>query len=146
MVPDDADAVWQLEQRSSEYPWSDRAAFAKFASNGQGLVLDSGVAIAGYAVFERQGPALHLIKMAIRPEDRRHGYGRRLLREVERQADLDPAITHVLLHVRESNTPAIALYREHGYEVIEELEGYYRVTGETPAERKALTMRRFVKG
>jgi ribosomal-protein-alanine N-acetyltransferase len=145
MSLDDVDAVLQLEQQSSAYPWADRNPFAKLVSSGGGLTLQSDSVLIGYAVFERQGEALHLIKMAIHPGHRRRGYGSWLLREVESVAEFDPAITRVLLHVRESNTLAVRLYRNHGYEVIEELEDYYRMTGETPSDRKALTMRHILK-
>jgi ribosomal-protein-alanine N-acetyltransferase len=138
----DLDAVLQLELASSAFPWTTRRAFAKYASKGRGLVLVEGTVIAGYAVTERRENQLLLVKMAVHPDHRRRGHAGLLLREVERLARRDPAITHVRLHVRESNAAALALYLKHGYRVIETVDRYYRKTGTTPSEKRALTMQR----
>jgi len=138
----DVDAVLQLELASSAFPWRTRLAFRKYALQGRGLVLADADAIVGYALTERRGDQLLLVKMAVHPDHRRRGYGGRLLREVVRLARRDPAITQIRLHVRESNTAALALYLTHGYRIVETIDRYYRKTGTTPSEKRALTMMR----
>jgi [ribosomal protein S18]-alanine N-acetyltransferase len=140
----DLDAVLHLELASSAFPWRTRLAFQKYASKGRGLVLVDEDAIVGYALTERRGDQLLLVKMAVHPDHRRRGHGGRLLREVERLARRSPAITQIRLHVRESNAAALALYLKHGYQVVETVDRYYRKTGTTPSEKRALTMMRLV--
>lgn len=140
MTLDDVDALMELEQRSSEYPWSSRESFERPAASGGGLVLESDGALVGYLVFAPDDDVLHLIKMAVDPAWRRQGFGGLLLQTIEERARIEQRFSAIRLHVRESNSAAVRLYHHHGYTVVEEVDDYYRSTGRTASDRKALTM------
>ncbi len=65
--------------------------------------------------------AAWIVTLGVAPQHRRRGIGARLLAECE--ARLRRPI--VRLMVRESNTPAIALYRKLGYEQVRRQTHYY---------------------
>lgn len=66
----------------------------------------------------------HLIDVVVAPEERRGGIGRALLASLLREARARAARV-VLLEVRKSNTPAIALYRGAGFVEVGERPRYY---------------------
>ncbi len=57
---------------------------------------------------------LHILNIATHPEHRRQGHARALFDEGLRMAR-EHRLVHVLLEVRRSNRPAIALYRQLGF-------------------------------
>lgn len=67
-----------------------------------------------------------IVTIGVHPAHRRRGLAKYLLAVVERRMK----VTSVRLTVREGNVPAITLYRETGYRVVERRPGYYR-DGET---------------
>ncbi len=66
----------------------------------------------------------HVVAIGTRPEVRRRGYARRLLVELIDHAR-SQAVRLVLLEVRRSNGPAIALYRSFGFGLARLRSGYY---------------------
>ena len=62
-----------------------------------------------------------ILTLGVDPTWRRQGVGQRLMRECEARLDV-PVIR---LQVRQSNTPAIALYRKLGYAIAHDLPRYY---------------------
>ena len=72
----------------------------------------------GYIVFSADG---HLISLAVHPEHRRRGIGRRLL---EKALSL-PHIKKVWAEVRRSNRGAQAFYLKAGFQIIGEVPNYY---------------------
>jgi ribosomal protein S18 acetylase RimI-like enzyme len=63
-----------------------------------------------------------IITLGVDPAHQQRGLGRALLLRAEQRLKG----THVRLTVRESNAPAITLYRHTGYQVIDHKYGYYR--------------------
>ncbi|HEY3253148.1 MAG TPA: GNAT family N-acetyltransferase [Polyangiaceae bacterium] len=78
---------------------------------------------------------LHLLDMASHPEQRRRGYARALLNELLSYARRERKRL-VLLEVRQSNEPAILLYRSAGFETTGVRRGYYSDTGEDALEMR----------
>jgi [ribosomal protein S18]-alanine N-acetyltransferase len=70
--------------------------------------------LVGYVLFWHVTDEIHLLNVAVAPSERRKGIGRRLVEEVLAYAK-DSAARKVLLEVRESNAPAIALYERLGF-------------------------------
>jgi ribosomal-protein-alanine N-acetyltransferase len=66
----------------------------------------------------------HVVALAVSPEHRRHGHGRRLMLEVE-QGFLLRGISTVRLEVRTSNAAAQRLYLEMGYKIVRRMSRYY---------------------
>lgn len=78
---------------------------------------------------------LQLLDMGVLPEERRKGYGRALLGELLRFAQRERKRL-LLLEVRQSNEPAIRLYRSLGFETAGVRRGYYSDTGEDALEMR----------
>jgi len=78
---------------------------------------------------------LHLLDMASHPEHRREGHARALLSELLSYAGRERKRL-VLLEVRQSNEPAIRLYRSAGFETTGVRRGYYSDTGEDALEMR----------
>jgi len=66
----------------------------------------------------------HVKDLAVRPDARERGLGRRLLREALFSLSLSGAVV-VKLEVREGNDPARSLYREEGFEPTRRVPNYY---------------------
>lgn len=121
-------------------PWSEeqcRAAFAQpvFAAFG----LYGGPRLAAYISFYHAGaPAeasyapcgeLEILNLAVDPDARRQGCGRRLL-WLALQAGRKMGMQKAILEVREGNGAAIALYLGSGFVQVGRRRRYYADTGE----------------
>lgn len=92
--------------------------------------------ISTYILAEEEGTLLGYIgiwsvsgecqinNVAVNPERRREGIGGLLLGTVLRTTEA-LGVTYWVLEVRESNTPAIELYRSYGFEVVGKRPKYY---------------------
>ncbi|MEO6600187.1 MAG: GNAT family N-acetyltransferase [Polyangiaceae bacterium] len=78
---------------------------------------------------------LHLLDMATHPEHRRRGHSRQLLSALVALARRDHKRL-LLLEVRRSNAPAIALYESVGFHTAGVRRGYYSDTGEDALEMR----------
>jgi [ribosomal protein S18]-alanine N-acetyltransferase len=80
--------------------------------------------VAGFCAFWRVADQIHINNLAIHPEHRRHGLGRRLLAHVLEEADRlgSPRAT---LEVRRSNVAAQHLYAAAGFRVTAVRPDYY---------------------
>ena len=78
---------------------------------------------------------LQLLDMASHPAHRRRGYGRALLSHLLHYAKREHKRL-LLLEVRQSNEPAIRLYRSVGFDTTGVRRGYYSDTGEDAFEMR----------
>jgi ribosomal-protein-alanine N-acetyltransferase len=92
-----------------ERPWS-RTWVAREGVQGGEVSGD----VVGYVLTWHVADELHVMNVATRADRRRRGIGRALMREALDYAR-GRSIRHVLLEVRRSNQPAIALYRAFGF-------------------------------
>jgi ribosomal-protein-alanine N-acetyltransferase len=126
MRPEDVDAVVAIETEAFSSPWK-RDTFLELIGrpNLELLVMDDEeVGIVGYAVLWCVLDQGELANLAIIPPSRGRGLGSRLLArvlEVARARGVDT----VYLEVRESNQPALALYRRFGFTQVGLRRGYY---------------------
>ena len=132
--------MWELERRCFTLPWSEdqcRAAFAQPAFAAFGLW--EGPRLAAYiSLYLLGAPAspdyapcgeLEILNLAVEPESRRRGLGRRLLL-LALQAGRKMGMQKALLEVREHNVAALALYRACGFAEAGRRRRYYADTGE----------------
>lgn len=66
----------------------------------------------------------HVVSIAVLPEHRKKGIGKRLMMEGMR-AMKDYGAEEFVLEVRITNEPALAMYKSLGFAVVRELRGYY---------------------
>lgn len=80
------------------------------------------------ALIELDGVG-HITAIAVAPEYRRHGLARILLGYIE-ETFRTRGIKTIRLEVRVENLPAISLYEQLGYAVVQRLHGYYSSGGD----------------
>jgi ribosomal-protein-alanine N-acetyltransferase len=79
----------------------------------------------GYAAFRHAAGEAELLRLAVRPEERRRGVGRALFFEGAGRLQAE-GVQAVFLEVRLDNAPAIALYESLGFTRTGRRRGYYR--------------------
>jgi len=129
---DDVEALASLERRCYSHPWSVRGFREALRRGEHGLVLvarapagaDPERGILAYCVIETAADELHVHNLAVRPEYRGGGLGRRLLAIALTIGERRGARV-ALLEVRESNRPAIALYHSMGFVSVAVRRNYY---------------------
>jgi ribosomal-protein-alanine N-acetyltransferase len=123
---EDVPRLAQLERDAFPDPW-DAAAFRSLlrsATNRVTVADDDGLVV-GYTVVVRAADEGELANIAVAPERRGRGVGRRLLADALTRASAD-AVSAVYLEVRESNAAARHLYESAGFEAIGRRRRYYR--------------------
>ena len=111
--------MFSLEKCCFSQPWTEeqcRAAFQQPAFAAFGLVGAAG--LAAYISFYHSADELEILNIAVSPERRRQGLGRRVLGMA------------LQLEVRESNTPAIGLYESFDFRPVGRRRNYYRAPDE----------------
>jgi ribosomal-protein-alanine N-acetyltransferase len=126
----DADAMAALERRCHTHPWAPRHFHHALRDPTQRVVVAREVErgqpprIVGYCVVLLAADEAQVHNLAVEPEWRRRGLGRRLLESGLRAAAREGA-EKAFLEVRVSNREAIALYRSVGFEPLGERRDYY---------------------
>ncbi len=125
MVLADLTRVLALEVRCHSHPWT-RGNFIDALAAGYlaELRLDSQGDLLGLCVAMRGVDETHLLNLAVAPEQQRQGHGLDILTGLAAQcrARGDAALW---LEARESNRPALALYRRFGFTEISRRRAYY---------------------
>ncbi len=119
-----------IEAVSFPTPWSVNQFLVELKSPVSQLWVLSGAAgVRGYICFQLYCGELHLLNIAVHPEQRGRGLARRLLAgmiEVGKGEDVERA----WLEVRPSNDAARGLYERAGFKEILRRRRYYMDTGE----------------
>lgn len=131
----------ELEQElfPGDDPWSQHAFRSELDQGHHYLGAYLGERLIGYAGLAVNGRPPHaeaeVHTIAVDPAFQGRGVGKLLLRRLLAHADERRAAT--FLEVRTDNEPAIAMYREHGFDVVGLRKRYYQ-----PSGADAHTMRR----
>jgi ribosomal-protein-alanine N-acetyltransferase len=128
----DLDEVRKLESLAYARPWTEshfRGEFARPFTLALGLktgrlIFGPPPILAAHCFFWLLGPEIHLLNLAVRPEYRRRGLARRLMRAMLALGRRAGAET-VLLEVRSGNVEALGLYQASGFAVTGRRPGYY---------------------
>ena len=122
--------ILEIERISFPTPWtagSFREEMEKAVSHIRAVTV--GDSLAGYLCFWMFADEIHLMNIAVHPENRRNGIGRQLLESMIRTG-LSHEVQVVWLEVRPSNSPARLMYHRAGFRNIGQRPKYYRDTGE----------------
>jgi ribosomal-protein-alanine N-acetyltransferase len=127
VVERDLDAIADIARVSFDHPWT-RAMFAQELAtqplSRSYVFRTADGAIAGFCTSWLIVDELHINSIAVRPDFRGQGIGRRLLAFVLEEARARGA-RRAMLEVRASNTAAIALYSSFGFTTEAVRKGYY---------------------
>ena len=123
----DLDAVLAIELRAFKQPWS-RQFFEKELSASQAgctVAVDDEMLV-GYSVRWRIADEIHLLNVAVHPEQRGVGVGRCLVEAVVAEGRATGGRV-AYLEVRAGNVAARRLYRDLGFRDLGIRRGYYGV-------------------
>jgi ribosomal-protein-alanine N-acetyltransferase len=124
MIEADLGAVLHIEREVHAHPWTLGNFSDALRSGYQCKVFESAGVVMGYAVMMLAVDEAELLDIAIDKGHQRKGMGRKLLEAMLSLARHEN-MRRMVLEVRASNQPAIALYRASGFEQIGLRRDYY---------------------
>lgn len=130
MAHADVEEVMRIEHSIYPYPWTAGNFTDSLNSGHFCIVAERDGAMAGYAVMMLAPFEAHLLTIGIAQPFQRQGWGTALLGAMLDVARASGA-ERVLLEVRPSNAPALALYRRSGFSQIGLRRGYYPADNDT---------------
>jgi len=126
----DVPSLAELERVCFSDPWTAAGIRETIQyETARAFVAEDQDGIVGYVMARISGEEGEILDLAVRPELRRRGIGRRLLLSVWNALGSE-GVRELYLEVRESNRAAIELYRGHGFRPVGLRPRYYR----NPAE------------
>ncbi len=114
-----------IEQAATPFPWSEKAHADAIHCNYPSLLLEIENKIKGFVIFNWLADECHLLNIVIAPVSQGQGLAKALIMQMLELAD-SQNMSKVILEVRASNTPAMALYKKLGFEQIGLRKNYYR--------------------
>ena len=152
----DLDEVLRIESVSHIHPWT-KGNFSDSLAAGhwaycirpqidqvvKGSYLDPAVLWA-YCILFPAVDELHLLNITVSPHLRKLGLGQRMMAAIEGVA-VQQKMPRIILEVRPSNAPALALYQKLGYEQIGVRKNYYPASPETGSREDALVLAKSIK-
>ena len=126
LEPQDLDTVEEIERASYPTPWS-RSMFVAELRKPSSLALVASSPegdLVGYAFISRYVDAWHVMNVAVANDFRRRGIATLLLERLFEETATDPERGYTL-EVRVSNSQAIRLYEQLGFEARGIRRGYY---------------------
>ena len=129
--------IAQIEKLCFSDPWSENSISSELNSRiSLWFVALDGDSVAGYIGSQSVLDEADMMNVAVHPDYRRQGIGEKLVLALA-QALTEKGIRGLMLEVRESNVPAIALYEKQGFRQVGLRKNYYRAPKEN-----ALIMRK----
>ncbi len=132
MTTEDLPEVLSVEARSFDDPWPEEVFKAELRhcwSHCRVLRSQPDGGIIGYVIFWSVADEVHLLNIAIDPDERHHHHGRQLLDYMMDYAR-ESSVRFVTLEVRSSNRAAIQLYESGGFQQVGVRPTYYNNNGE----------------
>ncbi|MEO6292773.1 MAG: ribosomal protein S18-alanine N-acetyltransferase [Burkholderiaceae bacterium] len=149
------DEVMQIEQQAYAHPWS-RANFADSIQTGyqmqvltlstvptvstaSGASADDKQPILGYFVAMKGFEEVHLLNITVAPEYQGRGWARAML-EALAVWSRGQAAEWLWLEVRASNTRALKVYKDHGFNLVSVRQDYYPAGPKANGREDAIVM------
>jgi len=121
---DDLDVLWSIERASFPDPWSKASLKEEIESDSPPLVAELDGQVVAYLCVWGVLNERHITNLAVHPDVRRQGLGRRLLTSAIVEAS-SAGCQRLLLEVRPSNVTALKLYLGLGFVELYRRRGYY---------------------
>ena len=138
--PSDAAAISAIARDSGQAAQWPTESYANVAGSPDGLFLvcESGSQILAFLVARQAADEAEILNIAVHSAHRRKGIASALL-SAALQHFQHSSVSGIFLELRESNLPALALYRQFGFVVSGRRKSYYA----HPAEDALCMIRRF---
>ena len=125
MNVNDVPAIAELERVCFSDPWSENSISSELNNPlSYWLVAEDNGIVAGYVGSQSVLDAADIMNIAVSSDYRRQGIGQALIKSLVAHLQQKNVIA-LLLEVRVSNIPAIALYEKLGFEQVGRRRGYY---------------------
>lgn len=124
LVAADLSAVLTVEQTCHPFPWSEAILNDCLKAGYPGWVICENGKIVGYGMISLAVGECHILNICVMPQFRRKGYARQLMTTILVYAKQQGAEI-AFLEVRVSNTAALNLYRQLGFNEIGVRKDYY---------------------
>ncbi|MBF80481.1 MULTISPECIES: ribosomal protein S18-alanine N-acetyltransferase [Idiomarina] len=127
---------FEVENKAHSHPWSWTVFSQSVGEHYRCRRLTQGSQVIGFTICQRVADELTLHNIAVDPAFQGRGYGNKLMQDL-----LDYASDHqyvVFLEVRVSNSAAIRLYEQNGFDTVGRRLNYYPLDG---GREDALVMR-----
>jgi [ribosomal protein S18]-alanine N-acetyltransferase len=126
--PEDLPRLWELDRICFEpgiaYSQREMRRFL-LLPGARSVLAEDGGRLAGFAMGHPDPPDVaRVVTLDVHPDFRRHGLGRRLLRELLARL-VDAGSVRVVLEVDVRNSGAIEFYRQEGFRKTRRLRSYY---------------------
>ncbi len=124
MLLDDVPRIMEIELASYDFPWTG-GIFRDCIRVGYNCwVYEINNNIQAYGLISVAANEAHVLNICVAPEYRGQGIGRKMLRKLLEVAE-SKRVDSVFLEVRESNTAALTLYDQEGFNRIGLRKAYY---------------------
>lgn len=126
MQQGDIPLVGELERLCFSDPWSETMLLESLESRlDVWFVLEGQETLVGYANLRVIGEEGEIMRIAVHPDVRGHGYGKKLMEQMASFAKMQ-GVTAMTLEVRSGNISALTLYKSYGFEPEAVRKDYYR--------------------
>lgn len=139
IIPDDLAIVAKIESEIHSHPWTEQMfqdCFKPESANlgYSGFVLEEHHTITAYLIIQTILDECHILTIGVKKDYQQQGYATELLKHLLEYTK--KSYQSIFLEVRESNQPAIRLYKKLGFTPIAVRKDYY--SSEKNARENAL--------
>ena len=124
-IPSDEKGIALLERECFSSPWSENAILESASADTSFFVYTENEKILGYAGLQIVLDEGYVTNIAVTKEARGRGIGKALVETLVAFAK-DKSLAFISLEVRQSNVPAIALYKKFGFEDKGKRKAFYQ--------------------
>ncbi len=124
MRSSDLPEVMAIERANYQFPWEEDIFRDCFKANYNCWVCEEQDVVLGYCILSMAVDEAHVLNICVAPEEQGQGIGRKMLEHLIETAR--GRAETMFLEVRPSNTVAIALYEDMGFNEIGIRKGYYQ--------------------
>ena len=115
MTLEDIPAVVEIEKACFSLPWSEKSFEDSLSREDTVFLVCSEECVTGYMGLYLSFDEASVTNVAVSPEFRKKGYGEALVTAAKEFAK-EAGVESIFLEVRQSNAPALSLYKKLGFE------------------------------